>query len=84
MTPQTQTFPNVTPAQVAAMVDELRAQNATVTLATPSGDTYTIEAHGVIAAATYAGTSLIVTVTNKPFYVPIGTIWDGIRKALAS
>jgi hypothetical protein len=74
----------VTPAQVAAMVNELRANNSTVTDAGGVPLTYTVEGHGVTAKAVFVSNTLTVLVLHKPFYVTLGEIENGLHIALGT
>lgn len=74
----------VTLAQLETLTARLGANGTTVTPdpAKPAGEGFTIEGHGIGATASYDAGTLTVTVTHKPFYVPMSSIEAGIRKAL--
>jgi len=71
----------VTPAQLDALVAALRANESVVTLAAPGA--WTIEGKGIGAEASLLGSTLIVNVVHKPWYVPMSRIESTLRGALA-
>jgi hypothetical protein len=76
------TIPNVTPAQIAALLAELKADHDAITTVTPNE--YGVEGHGVGVTASYAPDTSVLTVqiVHKPWLIPEGMIHDQIVKAL--
>jgi hypothetical protein len=77
------TFPNVTRAQVDAMLAEIRKDSASAVVEV-APDSYVIQGHGIKAHAVYGETekAVGVEVIQKPFYVSMDMIHSQIAKAL--
>jgi hypothetical protein len=77
-------FNQVTPAEIETLIQELRANNTTVTKT--GGNSFVISGHGITAQAAYdePKQTLTVTVTHKPFFVSDDLIESGIRDAIGA
>lgn len=75
------TFPNVTPAVFALVLDQLRAEG--VIVASIGDDCHAIKGNGIDATVAYSQDSIVdVTIKHKPWYVPESVIAGKIRDAI--
>jgi hypothetical protein len=78
----TLTFPGVAPAQIQALIAELRGDSST-TVTETAGGTFTIARHPIQADASYDPASQTLTVNIlKHGLIPIGMIRSKIATAL--
>lgn len=73
-------YEGVTPNEIAEMIRELGLHGTSVQ--DQGNGIYAVSGHGISATAAYNGGDLLVTVTKKPFYIPLGAIQSGINVAL--
>ena len=71
-----------TQTQIDKLILEL--QNHGTTVVNDPTEGYQINGHGVYAIGKYDGTNLSVSVVKKPFFVPLSSIENGLKSALAS
>jgi hypothetical protein len=67
-----------TPDQIASLRNQLYAEGVTL----PDGNSGQITGDGITANFSYDGTTLTVTIIDKPWYIPASMIFDKIQSHL--
>lgn len=73
------TYSPITPDQM----DKFRTEAAANGITIPEGNSGRIIAHGVTMGFEYVGTTLNLSIVNKPFYIPESVIWNQIEPFLS-
>ena len=68
----------VTPDQL----ETFRQEAAKAGLVIPPGNTGDVTTHGVTMTFSYDGTTLTLTITSKPFFIPASMVWGELAPYL--